>query len=122
MHSHFNVRLQFSWRSTTFGMDYEWVVTFVVLYPVEKLDISFGICNNGTFLLTVFQEKSICKAFFGRRTQECTLKFEMVKHVFDMLPRPVNAILELVLMLVALQQAYHHGGGHVSGESGLLAT
>ena len=71
----------------------------------------------------VFQEKSIRKAFFERRTQECTLKFEMVKHVFDMLPRPVNAILELVLMLVALQQAYHHhGGGHVSGESGLLAT
>ena len=66
-----------------------------------------------------FKKNLYAKLFF---TQECTLKFEMVKHVFDMLPRPVNAILELVLMLVALQQAYHHGGGHVSGESGLLAT
>ena len=92
------------------------MVTFVVLCPVEKLDISFGICNNGTFLLTVFQEKSIRKAFFGRRTQECTLKFEMVKHVFDMLPRPVNAILELVLMLVAAhqQEAYHHAAAVMS--------
>ena len=62
----------------------------------------------------VFQEKSIRKAFFGRRTQECTLKFEMVKHVFDMLPRPVNAILELVLMLVAAQQAYHHAAAVMS--------
>ena len=70
-----------------------------------------------------FKKNLYAKLFFERRTQECTLKFEMVKHVFDMLPRPVNAILELVLMLVALQQAYHHhGGGHVSGESGLLAT
>ena len=51
-------------RSTTIGMDYEWVVTCVVLYPVEKLNISFGICNNGTFLPMVFQEKSIRKAFF----------------------------------------------------------
>ena len=66
LHSHFNVRLLFSRRSTTIGMDYEWVVTFVVLYPVEKLNISFGICNNGTFLPMVFQEKSIRKAFFLR--------------------------------------------------------
>ena len=96
-------------------MDDEWEVTFLVLCPVEKLNISFGICNNGTFLLTVFQEKSIRKAFFERRTQECTLKFEMVKHVFDMLPCPVNAILELVLMLVAAQQeAYHHAAAVMS--------